>query len=125
MESVEERRRALEAAQTETAALRAAAEGADRVPRVNYTGDAAEADSAYRANYDDGHAGTEADGHAGPNARQGANSAFFFWGGRNRQVPKFPKNEGEAAMWRLCFRIHLGGMGLGYTLDHAGIHVSL
>ena len=32
MESVEELRRALEAAQAETAALRAAAEGADRAP---------------------------------------------------------------------------------------------
>ena len=37
MESVEELRRALEAAQAETAALRAAAEGADRAPRVNDT----------------------------------------------------------------------------------------
>ena len=47
-----------------------------------------------------GYAGTRADGHAGPNARQGANTANVFWGGRNRQVPKFPKNEAEAAMWR-------------------------
>ena len=45
--------------------------------------------------------------------------AKFFWGGRNRQVPKFQKNENEAAMWRLRFRAHLDGMGLGYTLDHA------
>ena len=119
MESVEELRRALEAAQTKTAALRAAAEGADRAPRVNDTGDAGEADSAYRASYDDGHAGTRADGHAGPNARQGANTAFFGGGGRNRQVPQLPNNEDEAAMWRLLFRTHLDGMGLGYTLDHA------
>ena len=28
-------------------------------------------------------------------------------------------NEDEAAMWRLRFRAHLDGMGLGYTLDHA------
>ena len=77
MESVEELRRALEAAQAETSALRAAAEGADRAPRVNYTGDADEADSAYWASYDDGHAGAGADGHAGPNARQGVNTAFF------------------------------------------------
>ena len=49
MESVEELRRALEAAQAETAALRAAGEGADWAPRVNDTGDADEADSAYRA----------------------------------------------------------------------------
>ena len=27
--------------------------------------------------------------------------------------------EDEAAMWRLRFRAHLDGMGLGYTLDHA------
>ena len=119
MKSVEELRRALKAAQAETAALRAAAEGADRAPRGNDTGDAGEADSAYRATYDDGYAGTRADGHAGPSARQGANTAIFFWGGRNRQVPKFPRNENEAAMWRLHFRAHLDGMGLGCTLDHA------
>ena len=47
----------------------------------------------------------------------------FSRGGRNRQVPKFPKNEGEAAMWRLRFRAHLDGMGLGYTLDHAATPV--
>ena len=120
---MEELRRALEAAQAETAALGAAAEGADRTPRANNTGDADEADSAYRANYDDGHAGTAADGHAGPNARQGSSTAIFFWGGRNRQVSKFPKNEDEAAMWRLRFRVHLDGMGLGYTLDHAATPV--
>ena len=97
IESLEKLRRALEAAQAETTALRAAAEGADRAPRVNYIGDADQADSTYRASYDNGHAGTGADGHAGPNARQGANTAFFFRGGRNRQVPKFPKNEDEAA----------------------------
>ena len=77
MESVEELRRALEAARAETAALRAAAEEADRAPRVNDTDDAYEADSAYRASYDDGHAGTGADGYAGPNARQVANTEFF------------------------------------------------
>ena len=49
----------------------------DRAPRVNDTGDADEADSAYRANYDDGHAGTAVDGHVEPNARQGANIAIF------------------------------------------------
>ena len=76
MESVEELRRALEAVLAETAALRAAAEGANRSPRVNDTGDAGEAGSAYRASCDDGHAGTRADGHAGPNARQGANTAI-------------------------------------------------
>ena len=119
MESGEELRRALEAAQAETVALRAAAEGADRALRVNDTGDADEADSAYRASYDDGNAGTRADGRAGPNPRQGANTANFFWGGRSRQVPKLPKNEDEAAMWRLRFRAHSDGMGLGYTLDHA------
>ena len=43
---------------------------------------------------------------------------FCFWGGRNRQVPKFPKNEDEAAIWRLRFRAHLDGMGLRYTLNH-------
>ena len=116
---MEELRCALEAAQAETAALRAAGEGADRAPRVNDTGDADEADSAYRANYDDGHAGTAANGHAGPNARQDANTAKKNWGGGNRQVPKFPKNEDEAAMWRLRSRAHLDGTGLGYTLDHA------
>ena len=119
MESVEELRCALEAAHAETAALRAAAEGADRAPQVNDTGNADEVDSAFRVNYDDGHAGTAADGHAGPNVRQGANTAKFFWGGRNRQVPKFPKNEDKAPIWRLRFRAHLYGMGLGYTLDHA------
>ena len=116
---MEELRRALEAARAETAALRAAAEGADRAPRGNDTGDAGEADSAYRATYDDGYAGTRADGHAGPNARQGANTANFFWGGKNRPVPKFLRNEDEAAMWHLHFRAHLDGIGLGYTLDHA------
>ena len=119
MESAKELRCALEAAQAETAALRAAAEGADRAPRGNDPGDAGEVDSAYRATYDDGYAGTRADGHAGPNARQGANTANFFWGGRNRQVPKFTMNEDEASMWRLRSRAHLDGMGLGYTLDHA------
>ena len=119
MESVEELRRALEAARAETAALRAAAEGADRAPRGNDTGDAGEADSAYRATYDDGYAGTRTDGHAGSNVRQGANTANFFWGGKNRPVPKFPRNEDEAAMSHLRFRAYLDDMGLGYTLDHA------
>ena len=124
MESVEELRRMLEAARAETAALWAAAEEADRAPRVNDTGDTGEADSAYRATYDDGYAGTRAagmraDGHSGANARQGANSANFFWGGKNRQVLKFPRNEDEAAMWHLRFSAHLDSMGLGYTLDHA------
>ena len=118
MESVEELRRALEAARPKLAALRSAAEGTNRASRGNETGDAGEADSAYQATYVDGYAGTRADGHAGPNARQGANTSIFFWGGRNRQVPKFPRNKDEAAMWRLCFRTHLDGMGLGYTLDH-------
>ena len=120
MESVEELRRALEAARAETTALRAAAEGADRAPRGNDTGEAGEADSAYRAAYGDGYAGTRAagtraDGHDEPNARQGANTANFFWGGKNWQVPKFPRNEDEAAVWHLRFRAHLDGMGLGYT----------
>ena len=100
--------------QAETAALWAAAEGADRAPRGNES-----ADSAYRATYDGGYAGTRTDGHAGANARQGTSTAIFFWGGKNRPVPKFPKNEDEAAMWHLRFRAHLDGMGLGYTLDHA------
>ena len=116
---MEELRRALEAARAETATLRAAAEGADRVPRGNESSDAGEADSAYRATYDGGYAGTRADGHAGANARQGASTAIFFWGGKNRPVPKFPKNEHGAAMWHLHFRAHLDGIGLGYTLDHA------
>ena len=86
-------------------------------------------DSAYRATYDDGYAGaraggTRADGHAGPNARQqGANTANVFWGGKYRPVPKFPRNEDEAAMWHLRYRAHLDGMGLGYTLDHAATPV--
>ena len=120
---MEELRRALEAARAETAALRAAAEGADRAPRGNQSGDAGEADSAYRATYDGGYAGTRADGHAGPNARQGANTANFFWSGKHRPVPKFPRNEDEAAMLHLRFRAHLDGMGLGYTLDHAATPV--
>ena len=123
MESVKELRRAFEAAQAETAALRAAAEGADRAPRGNGTGDAGEADSAYRATYDDGYARTRADGHAGADARQGAITAIFFRGGRNRQVHKFPRNEDKAAMWCLRFRAHLDGIGLGYTLDHAATPV--
>ena len=110
---MDELRRALEAARAETAALRAAAEGADRAPRGNDTGDAGEANSAYRATYDDGYAGTRADGHAGPNARQGANTAIFFWGGKNRPVTKFPRNKDEVAMWHLRFRAQLDGMGLG------------
>ena len=68
---MEELRRSLVAACAETAALRAAAEGADGAPRGNESGDAGEADSAYRATYDGGYGGTRADGHAGPNARQG------------------------------------------------------
>ena len=93
--------------------------GADRAPRGNDTGDAGEADSAYRATCDDGYAGTRADGHAGSNVRQGANTAIFFWGGKNRPVPKFPRNEDEAAMSHLRFRAYLDDMGLEYTLDHA------
>ena len=116
---MEELRRALEAARAETAALRAAAEGADRAPQGNELGDAGEADSAYRATYDDGYARTRTDGLAGANARQGASTAIFFGGGKNRPVPKFPKNEDEAAVWHLRFRAHLDGMGLGYTLDDA------
>ena len=118
---MEELRRALEASQAETVALRAAAEGADGAPRVNNTGDADEADCAYQANYNDRHAGAAANGCAGPNAfaRQSANTIILFWAGRNRQASKFPKNEDEAAMWRLRFRTHLDGMGLGYTLDQA------
>ena len=123
MESVDDLRRALEAARAETAALRAAAEGADRAPGGNDTGDAGEADSAYRETYDDGYARTRTDGHAGPNARQGANTAIFFWSGKNRPVPKFSRNEDEAAMWHLRFRAHFDGMGLGYTLDHAATPV--
>ena len=119
MEVVGELRRALEVAQAKTAALRTAAEGTDRAPRVNDTGDDDEADSAYRASYDGGYAGARADGHAGPNARQGVNTANFLWGGGNSQVRKFPKNEDEAAMWRLRFRAHLDGTDLGNTLDHA------
>ena len=118
---MEELRRALEASQAETAALRAAAEGVDRAPRVNDTDYANEADSAHRANYDYGQARTAADGRAGPNlfARQGVNTTNLFWGSRNRQPTKFPKKEDEAAMWHLHFRAHLDGMGLGYTLDQA------
>ena len=78
MESVDDLRRALEAARAETAALRAAAEGADRAPRGNDTGDAGEVDSAYRETYDDGYARTRTDGHAGANARQGASTAIFL-----------------------------------------------
>ena len=58
MESVDKLHRALEAARAETEALRAAAEGADRARRGNYTGDAGEADSVYRATYGDGYART-------------------------------------------------------------------
>ena len=50
MKSVEELRRALEAARAETAALRAAAEGADRAPRGSESGDAGEADSGLSSN---------------------------------------------------------------------------
>ena len=117
MESVDELRRALEAARAETAALRVAAEGADRAPRGNDTGDAGEADSAYRATYDNGYARTRTDGHAGANARQGASTAIFFWSGKNRPVPKFPKKEDEATMWHLRFRAHLDGMGLRCQLN--------
>ena len=95
MESVEELLRALlralEAARAETAASRAAAEGADMAPRGNESGDAGEVGSAYRATYDGGYAGTRTDGHAGANARQGASTANFFWGGKNRPVPKILK----------------------------------
>ena len=85
MESVEELRRALEAARAETTALRAAAEGADRAPRGNDTGDAGEADSAYRATYDDGYAGTRAagtraDGHAWAQLKTRCEHSNFFLG---------------------------------------------
>ena len=60
-----------------------------------------------------------------PTQDKDANTAIFLWGGRNRQVPKFPKNEDEVAMWRLRFRAHLDGMGLVYTLDHAVTLVSV
>ena len=85
MESVDELRRALEAARAETAALRAAAKGADRyrAPRGNESSDAGEADNAYRATYVGGYGGTRTDGHAGANARQGASTSIFFWGGKN------------------------------------------
>ena len=121
MDSVVELRRALEAPQAETAALRAVAEGADGAPRVNDTDVADEADGAHRENYNGGEAGTAVDGRAGPNAfaRQGVNTTETLWGGRNRQPPKFPENEDETAMWHLRFRAHLDGMGLGYTLDQA------
>ena len=91
MESVDDLRRALEAARAETAALRAAAEGADGAPRGNDTGDAGEADSAYRETYDDGYARTRTNGHAGANARQGASTANFFWGGKIDRSLNFPK----------------------------------
>ena len=77
MKSWEELRRALEAARAETAALRAAAEGADRAPRGNDTGDAGEADSAYRATYDDGYAGTRAEGMLGPTQDNVQTQQFF------------------------------------------------
>ncbi|CAN0334562.1 unnamed protein product, partial [Ascophyllum nodosum] len=91
MESVDELRRALEASRAETAALRVAAEGADRAPRGNDTGDAGEADSAYRATYDDGYARTRTDGHAGANATQGASTANFFWVVKIDRSLNFPK----------------------------------
>ena len=91
MESVDELRRALEAARAETAALRAAAEGADRAPRGNDTGEAGEADSAYRATYDDGYAWTRTDGRAGANARQGANTANFSGAVKIDRSLNFPK----------------------------------
>ena len=45
------------------------------------------------------------------------NTTAFRGDGRNRQPPKFPKNEDEATVWHLRFRAHLDGMGVGYTLD--------
>ena len=90
---MEELRRALEAARAETAALRAAAEGADRVPRGNESGDAGEADSAYRATYDDGYARTRTDGHAGANARQGASTAIFLGAVKVDRSLNFPKTK--------------------------------
>ena len=36
-----------------------------------------------------------------------------------RRQKKMGAVEDEAAMWRLRFRAHLDGMGLGHTLDHA------
>ena len=91
MESVKELRRALEAARAETAALRAAVEGADRAPRGNEPGDAGEADSAYRATYDGGYAETRTDGHAGANARQGAAQQFFSGAVKIDRSLNFPK----------------------------------
>ena len=91
MESVDELRRALEASRAETAALRAATEGADRARRGNDTGDAGKADSAYRATYDDGYARTRTDGHAGANARQGASTAIFWGAVKIDRSLKFPK----------------------------------
>ena len=79
MESVEKLRRALEAAQAETEALRAVAEGEERAPRVNDTGDAGEADSAYRASYDDGVLGRELMGMLDP-TRDKMRMQHFFLG---------------------------------------------
>ena len=91
MESVDELRRALEASRAETAALRAAAEGADRAPRGNDTGDAGEEDSAYRATYDYGNTRTRTDGHAGANATQGLSTAIFGGAVKIDRSLNFPK----------------------------------
>ena len=63
--------------------------------------------------------GRERMGMLGPTQDKVRTQQKKIWGGKNRQVPKFPRNKDEVAMWHLRFRAHLDGIGLGYTLDHA------
>ena len=67
--------------------------------------------------------GRERMGMPGPTRDKVRTQQFFSGAVKNRPVPKFPRNEDEAAMWHLRFRAHLDGMGLGYTLDHAATPV--
>ena len=119
MESVEELRRALEAVQAEPAALRAAAERAERaLEQMRQAMLVRRTVPIEQATIMD-MLGRELMGMLDPTQDKVRIQQNLFCGGRNRQVPKFPKNEDEAAMWRSRFRAHLDGMGLGYTLDHA------
>ena len=67
--------------------------------------------------------GRERMGMLGPTRDKVRTQQIFSGAVKNRPVPKFPRNEDEAAMWHLRFRAHLDGMGLGYTLDHAATPV--
>ena len=119
MESVDDLRRALEAARAQTAAL-----GLQLRERTGPLEEMIQAMLVRRIVPMEQPTmmdtlGRERTGMLGTTRDKVRAQQIFWGGGENRPVPKFPKNEDEAAMWHLRFRAHLDGMGLGYTLDHA------